>query len=166
MKTKVILSTLASLAMAFATPAFEAQAQFNGGGPGIAMVGSADISQLPDNAKSFINKHFKDIAIRTCEKYFAKGKYEVELVNGIDLDFNMKGEIIEIDAPENSVLSPSVVKDILPHKAYSRLEKDGYINLVESVEFKKGKAYEVELKIANPDTYIFSIDGSFVAIED
>ncbi len=166
MKTKVILSAFAALAMTFATPAFEAYAQFNGGGPGIAMVGSADISQLPDKAKSFIKKHFKDVSVRTCEKFFAKGKYEVELVNGVDLDFNLKGEIIEVDAPDNSVLSPSVIKDILPHKAYARLEKDGYINSVESVEFKKGKAYEVELKIADPDTYVFSIDGAFIAIED
>ncbi|MBD5356023.1 MAG: hypothetical protein HDR88_03320 [Bacteroides sp.] len=166
MKTKVILSAFAALAIAFTTPAFEVQAQSIGGGPGIAMVGSANISQLPDKAKSFIDKHFKDIAVKTCEKYFAKGKYEVELVNGIDLDFNTQGEVIEIDAPDNAVLSPTVVKEILPHKAYSRLEQSGYINSIESIEFKKGKVYEVELKIADPDTYIFSVDGTFIAIED
>lgn len=166
MKTKVILSAFAAMAIAFATPGFDAYAQMTGGGPGIALAGSTDLSQLPEKAKSFINKHFKDIAVRTCEKYFAKGKFEVELVNGLDLDFNTQGEIIEIDAPDNTVLSPAIVKDILPHKAFSKLEKAGYINSVESITFKKGKAYEVELRIEDPDTYVFSIDGTFIAIED
>lgn len=157
---------MAAVVIACAPAAFQADAQVIGGGPGIAMAGSTDISKLPDKAKSFINKHFKDVAVRTCERYYAKGKYEVELVNGVDLDFNTKGEIIEIDAPGNTVLAQSIVKDILPHKAYSRLEQDGLADNVESIEFKKGKVYEVDLQISGPDTYLFSPEGVFIAIED
>lgn len=154
------------MAIAFSAPTFVAEAQYYGGSPGIAMAGSADVSQLPDKAKTFIKKHFKDVGVRTCEKYFAKGKYEVELANGVDLEFNTGGEILEIDAPDNIILANSVIKDILPHKAYTRLEKDGMLNSVESIEFKKGKVYEVELRISDPDTYVFSPEGSFIAIED
>lgn len=162
---KILLTAIAAFAIA-AAPAFEAEAQIYGGGPGIAIAGSADISQLPAKSQEFIKKHFKDVAVKTCEKFFAKGKYEVELANGVDLEFNTKGEIIEVDAPDNTILAPSVVKDILPHKAYSRLEKDGMTGYVEAIEFNKGKAYEVELSIPDPDTYIFSPEGIFIAIED
>lgn len=166
MKTKGILAAMAALTIACAPGAFEVQAQNYGGGPGIVMSGSADVSKLPDKAKSFINKHFKDVAVRTCERYYAKDKYEVELVNGVDFEFNSKGEIVEIDTPGNTVLAQSVVKDILPHKAYARLENDGMIGNVESIEFKKGKVYEVDLRIQGPDTYLFTPEGVFIAIED
>ncbi|WP_438589149.1 hypothetical protein [Duncaniella dubosii] len=32
----------------------------------------------PKKAQAFIEKHFKDAGVMKCEKYFAKGKYEVE----------------------------------------------------------------------------------------
>ena len=166
MKMKKVLAAMAAMALACAPVAMVSQAQSIGGGPGIVMAGSTDASKLPDKAKSFINKHFKDVSVRTCERYYAKDKYEVELVNGVDLEFNSKGEVIEIDAPGNTVLAQTIVKDVLPHKAYSRLEKDGLVDNVESIEFKKGKVYEVELRIPGPDTYIFTPEGEFLAIED
>lgn len=134
--------------------------------PGIAVAGSADARQLPDKAKHFISKHFKNTGIEKCEKFFAKGEYEVELTNGVDIEFNLDGVVIEIDAPDRTYLPITVVKEVLPHKAYSRLEKAGLTGKVESIEFKKGRAYEVELNIPNPDTYIFDINGEFIALED
>lgn len=166
MKTKKVLAAVAAFAIACAPGAFVSQAQAFGSGPGIAMAGSTDISKLPDKAKSFIDKHFKDVAVRTCERYYAKDKYEVELVNGVDLEFNSKGEITEIDAPGNTVLAQTVVKDMLPRKAYDRLVSDGMVDNVESIEFKKGKVYEVDLRITGPDTYVFTPEGVFLAIED
>ncbi|MCM1452648.1 MAG: PepSY-like domain-containing protein [Clostridium sp.] len=166
MKRNRIIAALAAIAIALAPSALTAQAQSFGSSPGIAMAGSANVSQLPEKAKSFIDKHFKDVAVRTCEKYYAKGKYEVELVNGVDLEFNTKGEILEIDAPGNTVIAQTVVKDIIPHKAYARLEQDGLIDSVESIEFKKGKVYEIDLRIPGPDTYLFTPEGVFIAIED
>lgn len=138
----------------------------NGGNPGIVVAGSQSYSQLPEKARSFIEKHFKDTGVRTCEKYFAKGKYEVELSNGIDLEFDSDGNILEVDAPGKMMLPASVVKDMLPQKAYERLAKDGFASMVESVEFNRGKVYEVELSIPGPDTYVFDINGVFLAIED
>lgn len=38
--------------------------------------------------------------------------------------------------------------------------------MVESVEFNRGKVYEVELNIPGPDTYVFDLNGVFLAIED
>lgn len=165
MKIKGILSVFAAMAILVGVNAADVNAQYYGG-PGIAMSGSATQAQLPAKAKNFINKHYKGVEIKKCEQYYAKGKYEVELVTGVDLEFNSKGDIVEIDAPGNSVLPKYVLKDLLPRKAYSRLEKDGYINYVDSIEFKKGKAIEVGLEIPGPDTYVFDIDGVFLAIQD
>lgn len=167
MKLKSIISGIASLAILFGAADAVAQVPvINGGAPGIAVAGSADYSQLPEKAKKFIDKHFKNVGVQKCEKYFAKGKYEVELRNGIDLEFNTKGELVEIDAPDNTVLPVAVVKDFMPRKAYERLEKDGLTGMVEAIELNRGKVYEVELNIPSPDTYVFDLGGAFIAIED
>lgn len=167
MKIKSILSGIVSLAILFGAADAVAQAPINNGGnPGIVMSGSQNYSQLPSKARSFIEKHFKNIGVRSCEKYFAKGKYEVELLNGIDIEFNSKGEVTEIDAADNTTLPATVVKDVMHHKAYSRLEKDGLVNNVESIEFNRKKVCSVELSIPDPDTYLFDVNGMFIALED
>ena len=134
--------------------------------PGIVMAGSQNYNKIPEKARKFVDKHFKGTAVSKCEQYFAKGKYEVELANGVDIDFNRKGEVLEIDAPDNAYLAQSVVKDLLHHGAYNRLVKDGYANKVEAIEFRKGRAVEVEIGIEGPDTYIFDLNGTLIAIED
>lgn len=162
MKVKRMLAAVVmALAMAFGANTASAQ-----GGPGLVVQGSQTVEKLPSKAKSFINKHFKDVAVTKCQEYFAKGKYEVELRNGVDLEFDRNGKITEIDAPGNTTLASSVVKDILPSNAWKRLEKQGLTSSVESIEFKRGKVYEVELNIPSPDTYVFDINGTFLAIED
>ncbi len=167
MKLKNIIPAVASCAMFFTAAGMSAQVpNLNGSNPGIAIAGSQNINQIPEKAKAFIEKHFKNVGIKTCERYFAKGKYEVELTDGIDLEFDMEGNLVEIDAPDNTLLPVTVVKEVMPAKAYERLEKDGYSAMVESIELNNGKVYEVELNLAGPDTYIFDIDGVFIAIED
>lgn len=170
MKLKTIIgSALAALMIlgASAVAVAQSKAPRINGGPGIVMAGSQDYSKLPKNARSFIEKHFKGLKVNKCEQYFAKNKYEVELSNGIDLDFDNKGKLIEIDAPDGSLLPAAVVKEVLHHGAYKRLEKDGLASRIESIEFdKRGRVVEVEAAIPGPDVYVFDINGNFIAIED
>ncbi len=166
MKVRKLLLTLASTLFLSAGTTALAQVPRINGGPGIAVAGSTNYDKLPKEAKSFIDRHFKGVGVKSCEQYFAKGKYEVELNNGIDLEFDRAGKLTEVDAPGNTLLSVEVVKDFLPRKAYDRLKKEGLDTKVESIEFKKGKAYEVDLSIPDPDTYIFDVNGVFLAIED
>lgn len=169
MKTKILTAFATLVAVMFGGLATNAQVpdhMIQGGNPGIVMAGSQKYSQLPDKAKHFIDKHFKDVGVYKCEKYFAKGQYEVELRNGVDIEFNLKGEVTEIDAPDRTYLASSVVKDVLPKKSFTRLENQGLASKIESIEFKKGKAIEVEVDVPDPDTFIFDIDGNFIAIED
>ena len=144
----------------------QAEPQINNGMPGIVMAGSQNYNKIPEKARKSVDKHFKGTAVSKCEQYFAKGQYEVELANGVDIDFNRKGEVLEIDAPDNTSLAQSVVEDLLHHGAYNRLVKDGYVNNVESIEFRKGRAVEVESGSGGPDTYIFDLNGTLIAIED
>ncbi len=162
------MSAAVALMFMCASPAMLAQApRYNNGGmPGLVVAGSENYQQLPEKARKFVEKHFKDSNVAKCEKYFAKGKYEVELTNGIDIEFDAQGTVTEIDAPDRAYIASSIVKDILPHKAFSRLEKEGLSQTVESVEFKKGKVYEVDVNIPGPDTYVFDINGEFLMIED
>lgn len=128
-----------------------------------AVAGNVNISSLPVSAKKFIVKHFNGIAITECEKGFLSGKFDVELADDTDMEFDSKGNIIEIDAGNRAVLSASLLKDILPAKAYTELEKRGELNIVESVK-RISRGYKVELEKSGPDEIIFSPDGTFLSI--
>lgn len=157
-----------ALMMLGAPAAIQAQAprQYYGG-PGIAMAGSQNYSALPKAAKSFIEKHFKGQNVAKCEQYFAKHKYEVELTDGTDIEFDNNGKVVEIDAADGRCLSPAVVKAVVHGNAYKRLEKDGMTANVESVEYdNRGRVVEVELSIPDPDVYVFDLNGNFIAISD
>ena len=169
MKTKGLIAAIAAAFMltGVSTEAYaQKRVQINGG-PGIVVAGSQNYDSLPKAARQFIEKHFKGVGVTKCEQYFAKNKYEVELANGIDIEFDNNGKVMEIDAPDNTCLSPVVVKDVIHGNAYRRLEKDGLTARVESVEFdKRGRAVEVEISMPEPNTYVFDINGNFIAISD
>lgn len=168
MKKEFLAGTLAIMMLFGMSSAMSAQDRVRiNGGPGIVMAGSQNYNNLPKEARTFIEKHFKGENVVKCEEFFAKRKYEVELSNGVDIDFDMKGKVKEIDAPDNMCLPVSVVKALIHGNAFKRLEKDGLSTRVESVEFnKRNKIVEIEFSIPSPDTYIFDINGNFIAISD
>ncbi len=130
---------------------------------GQVVAGSVNVTALPESAKKFINKHFGGIAIVECEKGFLSGKYDVELADDTDLEFDSNGQLLEIDAGNGAMLSTAVLKDILPAKAYTELEKRGELNVVESVK-RVSRGYKVDLEKVGPDEITFSADGTFVSI--
>lgn len=172
MKTKLrfIGAALAALAI-LAAPTVQAQRpgaipNIQGSNPGIVMSGSANYNKYPQSAKNFINKFFKGVPVAKAERFFARHSYEVELANGVDIEFDMKGNVKEIDAPDNTYLAENVVKEVLPAKSYKQLKAKGMAGLVESIDFHRGKVVKVELGIPSPDTFVFDIDGNFLVIED
>ena len=115
MKAKgLYLGILTAVAMSAAVPSltFRAEAQT----PGIVMAGSENYSGMPKGARRFIDKHFKGVGVKSCERYFAKGTYEVELANGVDIEFDSNGKVKEIDVPKGALLSIDIVKELLPGK--------------------------------------------------
>lgn len=134
--------------------------------PGIAVAGSVDTAQLPKPAKDFIKKHFPGVEIKETDRNFLSGEYDVDLMDGTDLEFNSKGEIIEVEAGKRHVLSQRLLKELLPDKAYAELQRRGNLNNVETLKKDSRKGYKVELRNVDLDDYRFDINGVLISISD
>lgn len=165
MKRHIIAAACAAV-MFVGSAALSAQQPLEGG-PGIAVAGSQNFATLPVQIRHFVKKHFKGLSITKCESYFAKGTYELEFSNGIDIDFDRKGKPIEIDAPDGMALNASLVREVIPKAAFKHLEEKGLANNVTSIEFNRdGRAVEVELAIPEPNTYVYDLKGVLVETDD
>lgn len=157
MSTKHLIVAFAAAAMLLPVSA-AAQSQSYGNMPGIAVAGSTSQANLPELAKEFINKHYKNVSISKVEREFLDNSYEVELANGVEIDFNAAGELTSIDtSDEGAPLSEKVVKDILPHKAYKELKKLQQEKNVDEIEFNQGHLYEVSARSVHEDKYSYDI---------
>lgn len=135
------------------------------GGPGIATGGSATYAQLPDEARRFLQKHFKDNVVATIHEEFANQEYDVTMVDGTEIEFDSKGRWQEVEAGYNHFLPPEVTRALLPRKAKDTLERSGAILMVESVK-RSDSGYKVELRDVEMDDYRFSRDGTLKSISD
>jgi len=72
------------------------------------MFAQADTKNLPATAKDFIQQNFSSNTVEGVEEnskwqVWADDKYEVKLSNGIELDFDENGNIIEIDSQNDAI---------------------------------------------------------------
>ncbi|MDX1426695.1 MAG: PepSY-like domain-containing protein [Salegentibacter mishustinae] len=72
------------------------------------MFAQADTKNLPATAKDFIQQNFSSNTVEGVEEnskcqIWADDKYEVKLSNGIELDFDENGNIIEIDSQKDAI---------------------------------------------------------------
>lgn len=155
LKTAIIAGAVAALA---AMSPSVATAQVNlGVGPAIA--GSATQSQLPADAQKFLQKHYKHTSIRNVEREFDTGTYEVDLADGTDIEFNSAGRVINIESSDRGpALSKDVVKDLLPAKAYKRLEADGIVSNIDEIELHRGgNYYEIKTRAVRKMKYGYDV---------
>lgn len=113
-------------------------------------------NELPKEAKLFINKHYNGASIYECE--IDNKEYNVELSNGVDLEFNSKGKLIKIDA-DHGVIAQSVLKSILPAKAMQYLTKEGLADRVDEVQFRR-KTIVVDINNSRDHEIRFNLDGT------
>lgn len=111
-------------------------------GPGPVISGSYDYKKVPEKARKFIETNFAGVNVMRVEKEFGPEQYDITLANGVELDFNAKGDLEEIDG-QNSPLPYSVVKAILPAAAAKTLETKSAHNAVKSIDVEKSY-FEVE----------------------
>lgn len=134
-------------------------------GVGPVIAGSIEASALPDSARKFINEHFAGVPIVKCQKEFSSSEYDVEFSDGVEIEFNAKGDWIEIESGNFSTLKPLIIKAVIPATAYLWLEEQKVTNLVESI--KHGKSgYKVELEGVEFDDYRFNETGKLLNISD
>lgn len=65
-----------------------------------------DVNKLPVAAREMINKHFPQAKveyIKIEKDLFLSTSYDVKMSDGIELEFNSKGEWIEIDCKNKAV---------------------------------------------------------------
>lgn len=120
-----------------------------------------DINQLPLSARNFINRHFTkpQVAHIKIDNDVLSKKYEVLLTNGIEIDFDGKGNWQEVDAKKGKVpatIIPSFVSNYLKTNNFTT-------EFVTKIE-RDRKGYEVEL---NTDlTFKFDKNGKFRKADD
>ncbi|QBO58475.1 PepSY-like domain-containing protein [Chryseobacterium salivictor] len=52
---------------------------------------------IPTKIKEYVNKNYKDIKIKSLEKKSDKNIIKADLLNGVDLEFDMQGNFLMID---------------------------------------------------------------------
>lgn len=120
-----------------------------------------DINQLPLSARNFINQYFTkpQVAHIKIDSEVLSKKYEVLLTNGIEIDFDGKGNWQEVDAKKGKVpvtIIPSFVSNYLKTNNFTT-------EFVTKIE-RDRKGYEVEL---NTDlTFKFDKNGKFRKADD
>ncbi len=115
-------------------------------------------AELPSAIKKYIKKHFSDYKVIKAEKEktLSGHKYEVKLDKGVELDFNEKNEITEIDGTmklPNSAIPKSILKYV---------EKNYPENVITDWELDKNKQ---EVKLDSGIELEFSLKGEFVRID-
>lgn len=130
---------------------------------GFGMFSQTTTNNLPQVAQDYINEHFSSITVAGVEensnwKIWEDEKYEVKLSNGIELDFDENGNIIEIDSQSagsipNSALSSNIVTYL--DSSYSGVAIIGWE--------KHDKGQEVEL--ADGTEVEFDANGKFLRID-
>lgn len=121
-----------------------------------------DINQLPLSARNFINKHFSKPQIshiKIDSEMLDSKKYEVLLSNGTEIDFDKKGNWLEVDAKKGKVpaaLVPTFVRDYLKANNFT----NEYVTKIERA--RKG----VEAELNTGLSFKFDKNGKFRKADD
>lgn len=117
-----------------------------------------EFKDLPKEAQSYVRTHFPDAKAVKIEKEKdgLSVKYEVELDNNIDLDFDSKGKITDIDG--NSKLPDSVI----PERILEYVKKNYADNYITDWSIEKKVQ---EIKLNNELELKFDLKGNFLRID-
>lgn len=129
----------------------------------IVIFAQAKTNNLPKTAQDYINQHFASISITEVEensswKIWEDDKYEVRLSNGIELDFDENGNILEIESKNNEAIPATA----LPSNVASYLNTN-YAGVAIKGWDKDSKGQEVEL--VDGTELEFDAEGNFLRID-
>ena len=121
---------------------------------------SAD--KLPAKAKTFLNTYFPGIEIFSVIKE-KDGDYDVDLVDGTDLEFRSTGDWKKVDCEDRPVPVGFFPASI---STYVATNYPG--EFIEEIEFEHNQ-YKVGLSVLGVDTdvdLLFDINGNFIVLDD
>lgn len=121
---------------------------------------TVDMKQLPEKAKLFLTKHFPDQAVTTVteDKDTFSTDYTVLLDNGMEVDFDKKGNWEEVDGKNKAI--PTAV---IPEAIATYLGANYATGI--PVKLDKG-ARDYEVKLDSGTELKFGLDGKFLRIDD
>lgn len=121
-----------------------------------------DVNQLPLTARNFINQNFTNpqiVHIKIDSEMMESKKYEVLLTSGEEIDFDKKGNWVEVDAKKEKVpaaLVPAFVTDYLKANNFT----SEFVTKVERE--RKG----IEVKLNTGISFNFDKKGKFRKADD
>lgn len=118
---------------------------------------SEAVKMIPIDGIRFIVENYPDEGIVSMDKEFASNSYDVKLTNGTEIEFNSKGNVMEIDAADNAVIPQEVLQAMLPAKTFNALQNDGIASNVESIEVTKG-GYQIETNLPQNADYFYEFE--------
>lgn len=82
-----------------------------------AQKGMTQLEQLPAKAQEFVNEFFKEHQIKyiLTDREFADTEYEVRFEDGIEIEFNAKGEWTDISSKNDCLPTGFILKEILDY---------------------------------------------------
>ncbi len=117
-------------------------------------------AELPESAQTFVTTYFNeaDIAFIKVEKEGVHNDYEVKLSSGVEIDFNYKGELKEIDCNLQPV-PEGIVPQVIVNYVSARFA-DAFI-----VKYEIDRR-EQKVKLNNSLELEFDRNGNFLRVDD
>ncbi|CEN37970.1 PepSY-like domain-containing protein [Capnocytophaga cynodegmi] len=119
-------------------------------------------NELPQEAQSFIKKHFSQYTLDYIildKEYFSSDDYTVRFSEGLKIEFNEKGEWTEIDGNYNEIPTEFISKNITSYV------KAKFAN-TRIVKIEKGFFGTQEVKLSNGLELEFDSKGNFKRVDD
>lgn len=123
---------------------------------------SADLSSLPHKAVEFIDKTSGIVV--SCERESATGEYDVKLDFGLEIEFNRKGEVIEIDAPKHGNIGIDLISLITPKRLVENIKKLDLQTDIKSFE-RTDNGYKVKAISIMIYELFFNSNGDLITTE-
>ncbi len=117
--------------------------------------------ELPPVAKKFISAHFSESSVDyvKMDKEIFSTDYKVKFTDGVEIEFDSKGEWVEVDGNKNAIptgfIQPGItnyVKDKFPNAEIKKIEI--------------GRFGKQEVKLSNGLELEFNSKGEFKRIDD
>ncbi|MFK8274140.1 PepSY-like domain-containing protein [Capnocytophaga cynodegmi] len=119
-------------------------------------------NELPQEAQSFIKKHFSQYTLDYIildKEYFSSDDYTVRFSEGLKIEFNEKGEWTEIDGNYTEIPTEFISKNITSYV------KAKFTN-TRIVKIEKGFFGTQEVKLSNGLELEFDSKGYFKRVDD
>jgi hypothetical protein len=118
-----------------------------------------DSNNLPSSARSFLDKYFHDVEIMSLEQD-VDNDYNVYLENGIEINFERKGNWTEIKAKKRPL--PESLLEILPKQLSNYVQTNYPGQSIRKIE-KKAYGYRISLNKPNNVELKFTRRGVFLS---